>query len=60
MTVVSVIGDCAPAAVNPRVLATNTAKVLGAIARKPTKIGVNNVEINNDFFLPIRSVSTPT
>ena len=33
VTVVSVIGDCAPAAVNPRVLATNTAKVLGAIAR---------------------------
>jgi len=35
--VVSVIGDCAPAAVNPRVLATNTAKVLGAIARKQQK-----------------------
>ena len=60
VTVVSVIGDCAPAAVNPRVLAIKTDYVLGAIARKPTKMGVKNVEINSDFFLPIRSVSTPT
>ena len=60
VTVVSVIGDCAPAAVNPRVLAIKTDNVLGAIARKPTKMGVKNVEINSDFFLPMRSVRTPT
>ena len=33
VTVVRVIGDWAPAAVNPSVLAANTAKVLGAIAK---------------------------
>jgi hypothetical protein len=33
VTVVNVIGDCAPAAVNPKVLAIRIARVLGAIAR---------------------------
>ena len=33
VTVVNVIGDCAPAAVNPKVLAIRTAMVFGAIAR---------------------------
>ena len=60
VTVVNVIGDCAPAAVKPNVLAISTDIVFGAMARNATKMGVKKVDHKRDFLLPIRSVRTPT
>ena len=60
VTVVNVIGDWAPAAVKPKVLAISTDIVFGAKAKKATKTGVKKVDHSKDFLLPILSVSTPT
>ena len=59
VTVVRVIGDCAPAVVKPKVRAMRTATVFGAKARYATNNGVRRVETRRDFFLPMRSLMTP-
>ncbi len=59
ITVVMVIGDCAPASEKPMVRAINNIRVFGTKASSATKNGISAVVASSIFLRPRRSVSTP-